>query len=85
MIVNIGARLQLTSFQGAIDDTTVAHVSKPLLVVGVLGGVSACRALGCRVVGVKHVDEAEASAHFDGAVSCALIGALGFITVPLGF
>ena len=66
-------------------DSTVAHVFKPLLVVGVLGSVSACRVLGCPVVCVKHVDEAKATTHFDGAVSCTLVGALGFITFPLGF
>ena len=63
----------------------MAHILKPLLVVGVLGGVSAVQALGCRVVCVKHVDESKASTHFDGAVSCALVSALGFITVTLRF
>ena len=77
--------MQLTSFQGAIQETTVAHITKPLLVVSVLGGVSTCCALSCCVVCVKNVDEAEATAHFDGAVSCAPVGALGFITVALGF
>ena len=63
----------------------MAHILKPLLVVGVLGGVSAVRALDCCVVCVKHVDETKASTHFDGAVSCTFVSALGFITCTLRF
>ena len=68
-----------------VQGSTVAHIFKPLLVVGVLGCVSTYRILNCPVVCVKHVDEAKAATHFDGAVTGTLVGALGFISITLGF
>ena len=63
----------------------MVHVCEPLLVVSVLGCVSASAAISSRVVCVEYTNEAESPTHFYGAIACALISALGFVTVPLRF